>query len=145
MKNVSSEAQNNMQEYKTIFPIGNQMPKEYSQYFKGQAYLNMLTTEGVTVMNVTFEPSCRNNWHIHHGGGQILMAISGKGYFQLEGKEVQILNPGDIVQIPVDVKHWHGASRNSMFTHLAIEIPADNYSTEWLDQVSDEDYLTIEL
>ncbi len=133
-----------MQEYKTLFPIGDPMPEKFSQYFKGQAYLNMLTTDGVKVMNVTFEPSCRNNWHIHHGGGQILMAISGRGYYQELGKEVQILNPGDIVQIPVGVKHWHGASRNSMFTHLAVEVPADNYETEWLEQISDEDYSNIE-
>lgn len=112
----------------------------YAQYFVGQSYLNMLTSERVGIGNVTFEPACRNNWHIHHKGGQILLVTAGRGYYQEWGKEAQELKPGDVVNIPPEVKHWHGVAPNEWFQHLAVEVPADGASTEWCEPVSDEDY-----
>lgn len=100
----------------------------------------MLSLEQVVIGNVTFEPGCRNNWHIHHKGGQILLCTAGTGYYQEWGKEPQQLHPGDVVNIPPEVKHWHGASPNSWFSHLAIEVPAQNSSNEWLEPVKPEDY-----
>jgi quercetin dioxygenase-like cupin family protein len=123
-----------------IFPIGNPLPEMFSKFFVGKAYLNMLTTEGVGVGNVTFEPGCRNNWHIHHKGGQILLVTGGRGYYQAWGEEARELVPGDIVNIPAEVKHWHGAAPESWFAHLAIEIPAEGASNEWLGEVTDEIY-----
>lgn len=112
----------------------------YAQYFKGQSYLQPLTTEGVNTANVTFEPGCRNNWHIHHKGGQILLVTSGRGYYQEWGKPVQELKTGDVVNIPAGVKHWHGAAPDSWFSHVAIAVPAEGAATEWFEEVSDEDY-----
>lgn len=112
----------------------------FAQYFTGQSYLNMLTTEQVGIGNVTFEPGCRNNWHIHHGGGQILLCAAGRGYYQEWGKPAQELHPGDVVNIPPEVKHWHGAAPDSWFAHLAVEVPSENGSNEWLEPVSDEEY-----
>lgn len=112
----------------------------YAKYFKGQSYLNMLNKEQVGIANVTFEPKCRNNWHIHHMGGQILIAVQGRGYYQEWGKPARELKEGDIVNIPPETKHWHGAAPDSRFSHLAIEVPSDGGSTEWLEEVSDEDY-----
>lgn len=115
----------------------------FAKYFVGQSYLNMLSTEQVFVGNVTFEPGCRNNWHIHHadkGGGQILLVTAGRGYYQEWGKEARELKPGDVVNIPPEVKHWHGAAADEWFQHLAIEVPGENTSNEWLEAVSDEDY-----
>lgn len=86
----------------------------------GQSYLNMLTTEGVPIGNVTFAPGCRNNWHIHHKGGQILLVTAGRGYYQQWGCTPRELHPGDVVQIPPEVKHWHGAASDSRFAHLAV-------------------------
>ena len=126
-------------EFKSIFPIGNKNDA-FAQYFTGQSYLNMLSLEQVVIGNVTFEPGCRNNWHIHHKGGQILLCTAGTGYYQEWGKEPQQLHPGDVVNIPPEVKHWHGASPNSWFSHLAIEVPAQNSSNGWLDPVKPEDY-----
>lgn len=117
-----------------------------AQYFSGKSYLNMLTdTEKVNLgaYNVTFEPGCRNNWHIHHaksGGGQILICVDGEGWFQEEGKPAQSLKPGDVVSIPADAKHWHGAKKNSWFSHIAIEVPGEETSNEWCEPVSDDDY-----
>lgn len=128
-------------ENKMIFGRGEKNP--FGQYFIGQSYLNMLTTEGVSVGNVVFEPGCRNNWHIHHasnGGGQILLCIAGEGWYQEEGKEAQSLKPGDVVSIPANVKHWHGAKKDSWFCHLSIEVPGEDTSNEWLEPVSDEYY-----
>ena len=124
-----------------LFGVGEENP--YGEFFTGKSYLNMLATEGVVVANVTFEPGCRNNWHIHHaeeGGGQILLATDGEGWYQEEGKPAQKLVPGSVVEIPAGVKHWHGAAKNSQFTHIAIEVPAVNGSNEWLEPVSDEEY-----
>jgi len=123
-----------------IFSIGDKLPEKFSQYFIGQAYLNMLTTTGVPIGNVTFEPGCRNNWHIHHKGGQILLVTGGRGYYQEWGKEAIELHPGDVVNIPPEAKHWHGAACDSWFSHLAVEVPADGSSNEWLEPVGDEVY-----
>ncbi|MBU3156585.1 cupin domain-containing protein [Clostridium estertheticum] len=123
-----------------IFPKGEPLPEKFSKYFIGQAYLNMLTTTGVPIGNVTFEPACRNNWHIHHNGGQILLVTEGRGWYQEWEKEVQELHPGDVVNIPPEVKHWHGAAKDSTFSHLAVEVPAEGASNEWLEAVTDEVY-----
>ncbi len=112
----------------------------FSQFFQGQSYLNMLTTQGVPIGNVVFEPGCRNNWHIHHKGGQILLVTAGKGWYQEYGKAAQMLKPGDVVNIPPEVKHWHGAAKDSWFAHLAVEVPAEGSSNEWLEPVTDEEY-----
>lgn len=122
----------------SIFPTG-EKNEAYKQYFVGQSYLNMLSTKGVPIGNVTFEPGCRNNWHIHHKGGQILLVTVGRGYYQEWGKPVQELHPGDVVHIAPEVKHWHGAAPTSWFAHLAVEIPAVGGSNEWLEPV-DEDF-----
>lgn len=117
----------------------------YAKYFIGQSYLNPITKKGdpIGIANVTFEPGCRNNWHIHHstkGGGQVLICVSGEGWYQEWGKTAQSLKPGDIVEIPANVKHWHGAKKDSWFSHLAFEIPGENLSNEWLEPVTNEDY-----
>lgn len=123
----------------SVFPMG-EKNEVFAQYFVGQSYLNMLSTERVTIGNVTFEPGCRNNWHIHHKGGQILLCTAGRGYYQEWGKEAQELHPGDVVNIPPEVKHWHGAAKDSWFAHLAVEVPAEGASNEWLEVVNEEDY-----
>ncbi|MDE7267975.1 MAG: carboxymuconolactone decarboxylase family protein [Lachnospiraceae bacterium] len=127
---------------KMIFPIG--APNDgFAKFFVGQSYLASVSTEQVGIFNVTFEPRCRNNWHIHHadkGGGQILICLAGEGYYQEWGKEAQRLHPGDVVNIPVGVKHWHGAAPDSWFSHLAVEVPGENGSNEWLEAVGDEEY-----
>lgn len=123
----------------SVFPMG-EKNEAFAQYFVGQSYLNMLSTERVTIGNVTFEPGCRNNWHIHHKGGQILLCTAGRGYYQEWGKEAQELHPGDVVNIPPEVKHWHGAAKDSWFAHLAVEVPAEGASNEWLEVVNEEDY-----
>lgn len=112
----------------------------YAQYFIGQSYLNMLTTEGVGIGNVTFEPGCRNNWHIHHKGGQILLVTAGRGWYQEWGRPARELHAGDVVNIPPETKHWHGAARDSWFVHLAVEVPAEGASNEWLEPVGNEEY-----
>jgi quercetin dioxygenase-like cupin family protein len=125
-----------------IFPRG-EKNTAFARYFIGQSYLKMLTTEGVSIGNVTFEPGCRNNWHIHHatkGGGQILLATAGSGWYQLYGESPVSLEPGTVVQILAGVKHWHGAKANSWFTHLAVEVPGDDARNEWLEPVTDEEY-----
>ena len=124
-----------------MFPIGEKNP--YGQFFVGESYLAPVSSEQIPIYNVTFEPACRNNWHIHHaksGGGQMLICIGGRGYYQEWGKEARELRPGDVVNIPANVKHWHGASPDSWFSHLAIEIQGEDGSTEWCEPVSDEVY-----
>ncbi|MDE7243789.1 MAG: carboxymuconolactone decarboxylase family protein [Oscillospiraceae bacterium] len=129
-----------------VFPIG--APNDgFAQYFTGQSYLAPLSNQQVTIFNVTFEPGCRNNWHIHHagkGGGQILICVAGQGWYQEWGKEAQALKPGDVVNIPAGVKHWHGAAANSWFSHLAVEVPGENGSNEWLEAVGDGEYNKLE-
>ncbi|MGN1021774.1 MAG: cupin domain-containing protein [Aristaeellaceae bacterium] len=131
-----------MNEFRDIFPRGGENTA-FAQYFVGQSYLNMLSTEQVVIGNVTFEPGCRNNWHIHHatsGGGQILLCTAGRGYYQAWGEAPRELHPGDVVHIPPEVKHWHGAAPDSWFAHLAVEVPAEGGRTEWLEAVSAEEY-----
>ena len=122
-----------------IFGLG-EKNVAYHQYFIGQSYLNPLTKERVGTTNVTFEPGCRNNWHIHHadqGGGQILIGVAGHGFYQEWGKEPVEILPGDVINIPTGVKHWHGAAPDSWFSPLAVEVPGVNTSNEWLDPVKD--------
>ena len=125
-----------------VFPIG--APNDdFAKYFIGQSYLAPLSTQQVGIYNVTFEPGCRNNWHIHHaknGGGQILVCVAGRGYYQEWGKPAQELRPGDVVNIPTGVKHWHGAAPDSWFSHLAVEVPGDETSNEWLEAVDNTVY-----
>ena len=117
----------------------------YAKYFIGESYLNPLTKpeDGLHLLNVTFEPSCRNNWHIHRatrGGGQMLIGVAGRGWYQEEGKPAVQILPGTVIHIPAGVKHWHGAAADSWFAHLAFEVPGENTSNEWLEPVSDEEY-----
>ncbi len=121
----------------SIFEVGGENVN-YAQYFEGTSYLNMLSLEGVVIGNVTFEPGCRNHWHIHKaekGGGQILLVTAGRGFYQEWGKPARELKPGDVVNIPAGVKHWHGAAKDSAFQHLAIEVPGEGTSTEWCEPV----------
>ncbi|MFC3927625.1 cupin domain-containing protein [Streptococcus caprae] len=120
----------------------------FAQYFDGQSFLNPLVDEQspLFLANVTFEPGCRNHWHIHRadkGGGQILICTAGQGWYQEEGKEAVSLEPGKVLVIPANVKHWHGAKGDSWFSHIAVEVPGDNTKTEWLEPVSEEDYLAL--
>ena len=114
----------------------------YARYFIGRSYLNPLTKpqDGLAMSNVTFEPGCRNNWHIHKGGGQILVCVAGRGYYQEWGKEPQELHPGDVINIMPGVKHWHGAAPDSWFSHLAVEVPGENRRSQWCEPVSEEEY-----
>ena len=121
----------------------------YAQYFTGQSYLKNLTAPNdyLPIHNVTFEPGCRNNWHIHtatSGGGQVLICVDGFGWYQEEGKPAQALKPGDIVEIPANVKHWHGARRDSWFSHVAFGYPGENCANEWCEPVDDETYNALE-
>ena len=128
-----------------IFPIG-EPNTAYAQYFKGNSYLARVSGEQVSIANVTFEPGCRNNWHIHHatkGGGQMLSGVAGRGWYQEWGKPAQEVLPGTGIHIPAGVKHWHGAADDSWFAHLAIEIAGENASNEWLEPVSDIDYTKV--
>lgn len=125
-----------------MFPIG-EPNTAYAKYFTGQSYLAPLSLTQVKMFNVTFEPKCRNNWHIHHaktGGGQILIATGGRGYYQEWGKEPVEMHPGDVINIPADVKHWHGAAPDSWFSHIAVEVEGTETSNEWLEPVTDEVY-----
>lgn len=119
---------------------------DYAKYFTGNSFLNPLTefeTSLIFLTNVTFEPSCRNNWHIHHadkGGGQILICTTGEGWYQEEGKEAISLKPGMVIVIPPNIKHWHGAKKDSWFSHIAFEVPGENTSNEWCEPVTEEEY-----
>lgn len=125
-----------------VFSIG--APNDgFAQYFIGQSYLAPVSTSQIGIFNVTFEPGCRNNWHIHHadkGGGQILVCVAGRGYYQEWGRDAVEMKPGDCINIPAGVKHWHGAAPDSWLSHLAIEVPGENGSNEWLEPVTDEVY-----
>ncbi len=126
----------------SIFPLGNKLPEMYSKYFTGQAYLAPLTQNkdlNCPISNVTFEPGCRNNWH-SHSGGQVLVVISGRGYYQVKGEPARLLLPGDVVEIPPDVVHWHGAAPDSWFSHLAIETNPEESKTTWLEAVDNKQY-----
>lgn len=133
----------NNEKHGGIFGMG-EPNVNFAKYFIGNSYLKTLAkTENISIANVTFKPGCRNNWHIHKSdknGGQILICVEGEGWYQEEGKTAQSLKPGDVVTIPANVKHWHGAKKNSWFSHLAVEVPGENTSNEWLEAVTDEEY-----
>lgn len=137
----------NKQEFEkeNVFGLG-EPNVNFAKYFIGNSYLNPLTDMNKTslfIANVTFEPGCRNNWHIHHakiGGGQILICVAGEGWYQEEGKVAISLTPGMVITIPANVKHWHGAKNDSWFSHLAVEVPGENTSNEWCEAVTDEEY-----
>ena len=117
----------------------------FAQYFDGQSFLNPLVGQESTLFlaNVTFEPGCRNHWHVHNaskGGGQILICTAGQGWYQEEGKEAVSLEPGKVIVIPANVKHWHGAKKDSWFSHISVEVPGENTSNTWLEAVSEADY-----
>ncbi len=137
---------NNKEAFEQQNVFGTGMPNDaYAQYFVGQSFLNPLTdpATGVFLANVTFEPGCRNNWHIHHatkGGGQLLVCTAGEGWYQEEGKAAVSLTPGTVITIPANVKHWHGAKADSWFSHIAVEVPGEDCSNEWCEPVSDADY-----
>ena len=149
-KDIWADAENTdekqLHQNSMVFPIG--APNDdLAQYFSRQSYLAPVSTEQVKIFNVTFEPGCRNNWHIHEadkGGGQILVCVAGRGYYQEEGKPARELHPGDVVNIPAGVKHWHGAAPDSWFSHLAVEVPGENTSNEWCEPVSDAAYAALE-
>lgn len=127
-----------------FFGLG-QKNDAFAPYFIGQSYLKPLTgpDDYLAIHNVTFEPGCRNNWHGHRatkGGGQVLICVDGEGWYQEEGKPAQALKPGDVVEIPANVKHWHGAKKDSWFSHLAFGFPGEDCSNEWLEPVTDEVY-----
>lgn len=125
-----------------MFPIG--APNDgFAKYFVGRSYLAPVSTEQVPIYNVTFEPGCRNNWHIHHaksGGGQMIICVGGRGWYQEQGKNAVELLPGKVIHIPAEVKHWHGAAADSWMAHLAIEVKGEGTSNEWCEAVSDADY-----
>ncbi len=126
-----------------IFPIG-EPNTAYAKYFTGNSYISRVSGEQVPFSNVTFEPGCRNFWHIHHatkGGGQMLVGVAGRGWYQEEGKPAQEILPGTVIHIPANVKHWHGAAADSWFAHLAFEVEGEGTSNEWLEPVSDEQYV----
>ena len=129
-----------------IFPIG-EPNTAYARYFIGNSYLAPVSREQVAISNVTFEPRCRNNWHIHRatkGGGQMLIGVAGRGWYQEEGKAPVEILPGTVIHIPANVKHWHGAAADSWFAHLAFEVPGEKTSNEWLEPVTDEEYNKLE-
>ena len=144
-ENMASADARTKHQNSMVFPIGE--PNDgFAQFFTGQSYLAPLSTSQVGIFNVTFEPGCRNNWHIHHGekgGGQILIGVAGRGYYQELGKDAVRIMPGQVIHIPAGVKHWHGAAPDSWFSHIAVEVPGENCSNEWLEPVNDEIYLTL--
>ena len=137
----------NKEQFEEINVFGMGRPNEaFAQYFIGESFLNPLTNPQETAVflaNVTFEPGCRNNWHIHHaknGSGQLLICTAGEGWYQEEGKDAVELKPGTVITIPAEVKHWHGAKKDSWFSHIAIEVPGEDTKTEWCEAVTDEEY-----
>lgn len=125
-----------------IFPIG-ESNDTYAKYFTGRSYLASISEEQVKVHNITFEPGCRNYWHIHNatsGGGQMLIGVAGRGWYQEEGKPAKEILPGTVIHIPAGVKHWHGAQKDSWFAHLAFPVEGDNQSTKWLKPVTNDEY-----
>ena len=137
----------NKEEFDKVNVFGQGEPNvSFAKYFIGNSYLNPLTKKeesSLSLTNVTFEPGCRNNWHIHHAtkdGGQILICTAGFGWYQEEGKDAISLEPGTVIVIPANVKHWHGGKKDSWFSHIALEVPGENTSNEWLEEVSDKEY-----
>ena len=137
----------NKEEFDKVNVFGQGEPNvSFAKYFIGNSYLNPITKKeesSLSLTNVTFEPGCRNNWHIHHAtkdGGQILICTAGFGWYQEEGKDAISLEPGTVIVIPANVKHWHGGKKDSWFSHIALEVPGENTSNEWLEEVSDKEY-----
>lgn len=137
----------NKEEFDKVNVFGQGEPNvSFAKYFIGNSYLNPLTKKeesSLSLTNVTFEPGCRNNWHIHHAtkdGGQILICTAGFGWYQEEGKDAISLEPGTVIVIPANVKHWHGAKKDSWFSHIALEVPGENTSNEWLEELLDKEY-----
>lgn len=133
-----------MNDINSLFGIGIENP--YGKYFEGQSYLNPMVQDDISINNVTFEPGCINHWHQHlaeSGGGQILLVTDGEGWYQEWGKPARKLKPGDVVIIPANTKHWHGASKDHSLAHVSIETPGVNTSTEWLEPVSEDEYLNL--
>lgn len=126
----------------SLFGLGEENTA-YAKYFLGKSYLKPLNLKGVGVYNVTFEPGCRNNWHIHHKGGQILLCTDGEGWYQELNQEPRKLYPGDVIYIAPEVKHWHGATSDHWFTHIALEVPVMGSSNEWCEPVNDDEYLKL--
>lgn len=130
-------------DFEQIFPLG-ERNDAYAEYFVGQSYLALLADGSVPVSNVTFEPGCRNNWHIHHGdnggGDQVLLCTAGSGWYQVEGEEPVSMIPGTVIRVQAGTKHWHGAKADSWFSHVAFITPGENVSNEWLEPVTDEVY-----
>ena len=124
----------------SIFPVGEPMTGDFAKFFSGKTYLNQLVPRGGAVINMTFEPGCRSNWHIHHNGGQVLLVTGGAGWYQEEGKEPRPLRPGDIVRVPAEIKHWHGAAKDSWLSHLLVPIAVPGASNAFLEAVEDKDY-----
>lgn len=123
----------------SAFPLGEENTM-FAEYFIGKSYLSLLNKEEVGIFNVTFEPGCRNNWHIHHGSGQILICVGGRGWYQEADKNPLSLKSGDVVYIAPEIKHWHGAAADEAFAHLSLSVPSEGSSNEWLEPVSDEEY-----
>ncbi len=140
----TQKTQTEMQKYQSeiFFPIGSKNDA-FAKYFIGQSYIAPVSTEQIPIFNVTFEPKCRNNWHVHKadkGGGQMLICVGGRGFYQEWGKDAVEMLPGAVINIPAGVKHWHGAAADEWFSHLAIEIQGENAKNEWLEPVDDESY-----
>ena len=139
----------NKEEFNKLNVFGKGEPNiKFSEYFIGESFLNPLAKlDNMFLANVTFEPGCRNNRHIHHAtkdGGQILICTAGYGWYQEEGKDPISLEPGMVVTIPANVKHWHGAKKDSWFSHIAIEVPGEETSNEWCEPVTEEEYDKLE-
>lgn len=134
-----------MKNFEPTFGLGD-YNETYKDFFSGGSFIKALAVAGepkFSLINVTFEPGCHNNWHIHHaktGGGQVLICVDGEGWYQEEGKPAQSLKPGDVVTIPANVKHWHGAKKNSWFSHIAVEVPGTETSNEWCEAVAGKEY-----
>lgn len=137
-----------MTTFEQMFPLGK--PNDaFAQYFTGRSYLATLTDGDLVVSNVTFEPGCRNHWHIHHGtaggGDQILICTAGSGWYQAEGQQPVSMTPGVVIRVPAGTKHWHGAKADSWFSHLAFITPGDDVRNEWLEPVTDDVYARLRL
>lgn len=124
----------------SFFPVGEQLTGDVAQFFSGKTYLNHLVPRGGPIINMTFEPGCRTNWHVHHAAGQVLLVTGGAGWYQEEGREPRPLRPGDIVNVPAEIKHWHGAAKDAWFAHLLIPIAIAGASNAFLEKVPDEEY-----
>ncbi len=144
-KEVYADDENQKEDHGGLFGLG-KPNTAYAKYFIGNSYLNPLTNPENTSLflaNVTFEPGARNNWHKHlakSGGGQILICVDGEGWYQEEGKNAVSLEPGMVITIPANVKHWHGAKKDLWFSHIAIEVPGEETKNEWCEPVNDEEY-----